>query len=202
MLSLQCQASPGRGSEFSPTLDCFFMFAPLLSDATYTYRSAPAPLCKMAFPPRQHRSCQMKVVHTFAIALLVSGCVSSARPQPPTVDFGPETLSLINSYRASRGLPALASRASLKALARQHSQYQATRGTIGHDGYERRLAQAKAAGFSGICVENVGYDYQSAEQLFSGWRRSARHNRNLLRPDMRYAGVSVVGAYATFFACR
>ncbi|HWK64006.1 MAG TPA: CAP domain-containing protein [Rhizobiaceae bacterium] len=145
---------------------------------------------------------EMKTLHAIATALLVSGLVSPARPQPRNVDFGPETLGLINSHRASRGLPPLASRAALMALARQHNQYQAARGAIGHDGYARRLAQAKAAGFSGICVENVGYDYRNAEQLFSGWRRSARHNRNLLRPDLRYAGVSVVGAYATFFACR
>lgn len=144
----------------------------------------------------------MKALQQIAIALLVSGCAASARPAPPRVDFGPETLSLINSYRASRGLPALASHAGLKALARQHSQYQAARRNIGHDGYDRRLAQARAAGLSGLCVENVGFNYQNAQQLFSGWRRSARHNRNLLRPDMRYAGVSVVGAYATFFACR
>lgn len=144
----------------------------------------------------------MKVLQTITIALLVSGCAASARPAPPKVDFGPETLSLINSYRASRGLPPLASQAALKALARQHSQYQAARRDLGHQGYDRRLAQAKAAGFSGICVENVGFDHQNAQQLFSGWRGSTRHNRNLLRPDMRYAGVSVIGGYATFFACR
>ena len=95
----------------------------------------------------------------------------------------------------------LAANGTLKALARQHSRDQAARGTIGHDGFRQRSAQAKAAGLSGVCTENVGVRYRSAQALFSGWRNSAGHNTNMLRPNMRYAGVSVYGADSTFFAC-
>ncbi|UXN67294.1 CAP domain-containing protein (plasmid) [Phyllobacterium sp. A18/5-2] len=118
-----------------------------------------------------------------------------------TSDFGPQTLTLINSYRVSRGLSPLAPHRTLNALARQHNRYQAVRNTISHDGFRQRSAQARAAGLSGVCTENVGVRYRSAQQLFSGWRNSTGHNTNLLRPNMRYAGVSVVGAYSTFFAC-
>ncbi|PIO45671.1 CAP domain-containing protein [Phyllobacterium zundukense] len=142
----------------------------------------------------------MKILQTIAIAVLVSGAATT-QPLAATADFGPQTLTLINSYRASRGLSALASHGTLKALARQHNRYQAARNTINHDGFRQRSAQAKAAGLSGICTENVGVRYKNAQHLFSGWRNSAGHNTNLLRPNMRYAGVSVVGAYATFFAC-
>ena len=144
----------------------------------------------------------MKILKAVAaIAVLVSGCQSATLPGAPTVDFGPQTLTLINSYRTSRGLSPLASDATLKTLARQHSQYQASRKAISHDGYRQRSAQAKAAGLSGICAENSGYNYKNAEHLFAGWRNSGAHNTNLLRPNLRHAGVSVVGAYATFFAC-
>jgi uncharacterized protein YkwD len=142
----------------------------------------------------------MKILQTIAIAVLVSGA-GTTQPLATTVDFGPQTLTLINSYRASRGLSPLASHGTLKALARQHNRYQAARNTISHDGFRQRSAQAKAAGLSGICTENVGVKYKNAQHLFSGWRNSAGHNTNLLRPNMRYAGVSVVGAYSTFFAC-
>jgi uncharacterized protein YkwD len=135
-----------------------------------------------------------------AFAILVSGCQSAMQPAT-TVDFGPQALTLINSYRTSRGLSPLASNATLTALARQHSQYQAARNAISHDGYRQRSAQAKAAGLSGICAENVGVKYRSAQQLFSGWRSSGAHNTNMLRPNLRHAGISVVGRYATFFAC-
>ncbi len=144
----------------------------------------------------------MEILRAVAIiAVLVSGCQSTTQPAATTVDFGPQTLTLINSYRTSRGLSPLASNATLKTMARQHSQYQASRNAISHDGYRQRSAQAKAAGLSGICAENVGVKYRSAQQLFSGWRNSGAHNTNMLRPNLRYVGVSVVGNYATFFAC-
>jgi uncharacterized protein YkwD len=117
-------------------------------------------------------------------------------------NFGPETLALINSYRVSRGLSPLAPHGALQALARQHSQYQAARNTLSHDGFRQRSARAKAAGLSVVCAENSGYNYKNAQQLFLGWRNSAAHRKNMLRPNLRYAGVSVVGAYATFFACQ
>jgi len=143
----------------------------------------------------------MKILKTIAVAVLVSGCTSTTQQVVTIGDFGPQTLTLINSYRVSRGISPLASHDTLKALARQHNRYQAARHTISHDGFRQRSAQAKSAGLSGICTENVGTKYKNAQHLFSGWRNSAGHNTNLLRPNMRYAGVSVVGAYSTFFAC-
>ena len=144
----------------------------------------------------------MKILTTMVVAVLVSGCAATSQPVANTVDFGPETLALINSYRVSRGLSPLTSHSRLGALARQHSQYQAARSAISHDGFRQRSAEAKAAGLSVVCTENVGYNYRNAQHLFSGWTNSSLHRTNLLRPNMRYAGVSVVGAYATFFACE
>lgn len=144
---------------------------------------------------------KMKILRTVAVAILVSSCAGMAQPVAMTGDFGPQTLTLINSYRTSRGLSPLVANGTLKALARQHSRTQAARGAISHDGFRQRSAQARAAGLSGICTENVAFRYKSPQDLFSGWRRSAGHNTNMLRPNMRYAGVSLVGGYATFFAC-
>ena len=119
-----------------------------------------------------------------------------------TGNFGQETLALINSYRASRGLSPLKSNGTLQALALQHSRYQAARNRLGHDGYRQRAARAKAAGLTLLCAENVGRNYRTPQRLLAGWVNSSAHRKNLLRPNLRYAGVSVVGAYATFFACQ
>ena len=143
----------------------------------------------------------MRISKTVAVALLY-GCAGTIDSTATTGNFGPETLNLINSYRVSHGVSPLASSGTLQALARQHSQYQAARNTLSHDGFRQRSAQAKAAGLSVVCAENVGYNYRSAQQLLLGWSNSAVHRTNLLRPNLRYAGVSVVGAYATFFACQ
>src|SRR3954466_7706476 len=144
----------------------------------------------------------MKISSAVAVALLISTGASKVEAAVTTGSFGPETLNLINSYRVSRGLSPLISSDALQALARQHSRFQATRNTLSHEGFRQRSAQAKAAGMSVVCAENVGYNYRTAQQLFLGWRNSAVHRTNLLRPNLRYAGVSVVGAYATFFACQ
>ena len=117
-------------------------------------------------------------------------------------NFGPQTLALINSYRKSRGLSPLVPNGTLQALARQHSRYQAARNRLSHDGFRQRSAAARAAGISIVCAENVGQKYRSAQSLFAGWKNSPGHRRNLLRPKLRYAGVSVVGDFATFFACE
>jgi uncharacterized protein YkwD len=116
-------------------------------------------------------------------------------------DFGAETLGLINAYRARRGLSALVPHPTLQSLARQHSQYQASRRRLSHDGFRQRSAKAAAAGLTRRCAENAGRDYRNARQLFSGWRGSSGHHRILLLPHLRYAGVSVVGRFSTFFAC-
>ncbi len=123
-------------------------------------------------------------------------------PPIPTTDFGSKTLALINGYRSSRGLSTLQANSALKAIATQHSRDQASRMSMGHSGFRERMAQARAAGLSGVCSENVGYGHRDAQQLFSRWRNSSSHNTNMLRPNLRYAAVSVVGGYSTFFACE
>ena len=144
----------------------------------------------------------MKTLQTIAIVVLSSAFISAAQPPTMTGDFGSQTLALINSYRASRGLSPLAANGTLKALAQQHSRYQAARRSMSHYGFRQRSAQARAAGLSVVCSENVAMGYTTPQQLFAGWRRSWGHNTNLLRPNLRYAGVATVGGYSTFFACQ
>src|SRR5262245_57923494 len=124
---------------------------------------------------------RLKVLKTIVLAVLVSGCAATTPPVANVVDFGPETLTLINSYRVSRGLSPLTSDSTLRTLARQHSRYQAARNVISHDGFRQRSAEAKAAGLSAVCAENVGHNYRNAQRLFSGWRNSPAHRTNLLR---------------------
>ena len=166
------------------------------------FRQLPMIILKRIRRGHPGRNPRMRISKTVAVALMSAGCASTTHPVVATSNFGPETLNLINSYRVSRGASPLASHGTLQALARQHSQYQAARNTLSHDGFRQRSSQAKAAGLSVVCAENVGYNYRNAQQLLLGWSNSAAHRTNLLRPNLRYAGFSVVGAYATFFACQ
>jgi uncharacterized protein YkwD len=125
-----------------------------------------------------------------------SPAVAAAKAVEPTT-FERRTLKRINAYRAQRGLRALAVSENLYRLSRQHSKYMAATGRLGHDGfYDRYLL----SGF-GTCVENVAWNYGSPSSLVGGWKSSPGHNANLLNRQIRYAGMTRVGAYATFFAC-
>jgi uncharacterized protein YkwD len=125
-----------------------------------------------------------------------SPAVAAARAVAPTT-FEKRTLKLINTYRAQRGLRVLAVREKLYRLSRQHSQYMAATGRLSHDGFYDRY---RLSGFS-TCVENVAWNYPTPSSLVGGWKSSPGHNANLLNSRIRYAGLTRVGAYATFFAC-
>ncbi|UUP16594.1 CAP domain-containing protein [Nitratireductor thuwali] len=144
----------------------------------------------------------MDVLKIAAVALFLSGCVAPTQPVVgSTSDFSDETLRLINAYRSSSGLRPLSPHPVLQQLARQHSERQARGNRMSHDGYRQRAAQAKRAGLTARCAENVGYRQRDARHLFTLWKNSPGHNVNLLRPNLRYAGMSVVNGYSTYFAC-
>ena len=121
---------------------------------------------------------------------------TAARAVTPTV-FETATLRLINTYRAQRGLRALGVHEKLYLLSKQHSRNMATTNRLSHDGFDSRYL---LSGF-GSCVENVAWTYPTPALLVGGWKSSPGHNAGLLSSRIRYAGMTRVGAYATFFAC-
>ena len=112
--------------------------------------------------------------------------------------FEDDLLVLINRYRSTKRLKALVSSPLYEGLAREHSQAMQERERMSHDGFDERFRRAVDA--SG-CVENVGWNHETPQSLFEGWRTSAGHNRNMLDRRIRRAGISRSGAYVTFFAC-
>jgi uncharacterized protein YkwD len=121
---------------------------------------------------------------------------AAATAVAPTA-FETATLKLINTYRTQRGLRALVVHEKLYLLSKQHSRNMAATNRLSHDGFYDRY---RLSGF-GSCVENVAWNYPTAALLVGGWKASPGHNANLLNSRIRYAGMTRVGAYATFFAC-
>jgi uncharacterized protein YkwD len=136
-------------------------------------------------------------MHKLLTALLTSVVASAPVAAQPMDGFGSHLAELINRYRQDHGLAPLSVAPHLVALASEHSADMATRGRLTHDGFDHRF---KRAG-SRVCVENVGWNYATAEGLMDGWRRSAAHHRNLLDAQVSYMGIGMNARYATFFAC-
>ena len=116
---------------------------------------------------------------------------------PGSGAYETQLLELISAYRISNVRSPLSFDALLNSLAAEHSEYMHANNSMNHDGFYDRAARS---GFS-YCVENVGWNYPSAESQFEGWRNSSGHNQNMLNTQIDYAGISKVGSFVTFFAC-
>jgi uncharacterized protein YkwD len=136
----------------------------------------------------------LKAVIRIAVAtlLLTSLAVPALAGQ-----FEDELLVLINRYRASRKLKPLVSSPACSELAREHSLAMLEHQRMSHDGADDRFKRSGASS----CVENVGWNHETPQSLFTGWKESPGHNRNMLERKISMAGISKSGAYVTFFAC-
>ena len=104
---------------------------------------------------------------------------------------------LVNVYRTEHGLPALHVDATLSELAKEHSAAMAKAGKMSHDDFPSRVRRSGRA----MCVENVGWNYHTAQRQFDAWRESSGHNRNMLDRRVDRLGVGVAGDYVTLMAC-
>ncbi len=137
------------------------------------------------------------------ISFFVASCVfipviNTESPAKEYPNYSEELLDLINQYRAGNRLNKLYYDKKLAAIAEGHSAFMYHRNFLSHDHFDERFVQSG----SDLCVENVGWSHSTPEDEFNAWRNSVEHNKNILDGNIRKAGISRVGAYVTFFACR
>ena len=128
-----------------------------------------------------------------AVALALSPAVASAAEPAYAGRLG----ELVNAYRTEQGLPPLRVDTTLNALAQEHSAAMAKAGKMSHDEFPSRVRRSGRA----MCVENVGWNYPTAQRQFEAWRKSSGHNRNMLDRRVDRMGVGVAGDYVTLIAC-
>ncbi len=142
----------------------------------------------------------LRAVVIAVVGLLVSGCTGvtfvspeyAARPVQPLNQQA--ALAEINTFRAANGLPSLVLDARLSRAAAAHSADQAGRGRMGHNGSDgsRPMDRAERVGYRPkIASENVAAGYKSFSDVMHGWEGSAGHRENLLRPNVKAAGIAM-----------
>lgn len=104
-------------------------------------------------------------------------------------------LGLLNQVRRQQQLPPLMMDASLRRVARLHSQDMALRGFVGHGSpagtsFAERLAGVVTAG--SLVGENVT-SARNIEQAHSAFVASTPHLRNILERRFRRVGIGVAG---------
>ena len=139
----------------------------------------------------------------FAVAAIGIGPSGSAAAQT-TVERSVEAASaqddliaLVNSYRASNGLQAVASDAALTAAAAWMAGNMAARNYIGHVSSDGRSPTQRMSAFgypatSMYTGEDLGAGYGTAGAVFAGWQGSAAHNAVLLNPNYNAIGIGLV----------
>jgi uncharacterized protein YkwD len=124
---------------------------------------------------------------------------SSPTQRPPQGPCKPEqnstyttqVLALINSARASAGLPALSGNAKLTASAQGHSDDMACHNLLSHTGsdgssiYERVVA----AGYTPSYVEEIIFASGSPQQAFDWWMNDPPHRDAILNPKVNHFGA-------------
>ncbi|HEX6513326.1 MAG TPA: CAP domain-containing protein [Chloroflexota bacterium] len=135
---------------------------------------------------------------TVSIAALAMPA-STMAALPATSDS--EFLSLLNSDRASAGLPPLAVDSTLSGIAQQRAQEQLASGTLSHYDSSGSLAFQSLLSSSGVQYTSAGENLaensypssQTVTQANAQLMASAPHAANILNPAYNAVGVAVVG---------
>jgi uncharacterized protein YkwD len=128
------------------------------------------------------------------LALAAGDCTVPAGDESVDADES-KMLSLINQYRSENGAPALTMSVTLNRAAAWMSRDQAQMGKMSHtDSLGRSLNRLADCGYTLYPAgENVAWgtgSFATAQSTFDGWRGSDGHNRNMLSPGFKAAGIA------------
>ena len=158
------------------------------------WRVRPPTIAMACRPARPFRHVTLACVA--AAALAVTACAAGSTRAGDDA-YAQRLAKLVNEYRTRHGAETLAADPALTRLAHEHSAAMARAGRMSHDGFPGR---AQRSGYA-ICVENVGWNYATAEEQFAGWRESAGHEGNMRDRRVERIGIATVDRYTTMLAC-
>ncbi len=130
-------------------------------------------------------------------AQAVTNCSPTASWGTNRADLASQVVSLINQYRAGKGLSQLAVSSTLTASSAWKSLHMAGYGYFAHDDPAPPVARgayqrAKDCGFTGTTWgENIAWGYTTAQSVVNGWLGSSGHRANIENPNFRTTGVGV-----------
>ena len=124
-----------------------------------------------------------------------SGTQNANLPPADSGVFNPaDAETLVNDYRAQKGLKPLRLNAKLSDAAMKHSLDLAKSDRISHygsDGSDSWDRVSRTGYRARVTAENVGTGQASIGEVFRGWQNSRDHNANLLLPDAEEMGIAM-----------
>jgi hypothetical protein len=137
------------------------------------------------------------VLYGILMLILLGVSLAFAGDKKTSSSYEEELLVHINRYRLESGLNELSFDKTLNKLATTHCQQMEVTDKLSHSGFDERFEKCGRS----VCVENVGWNFETAAGQFRAWKKSRGHNENMLNKQIRHAGISKRGPYVTFFAC-
>jgi uncharacterized protein YkwD len=150
-----------------------------------------------------------------AVLLAAAACVFSPTATPASAgtrcapdaawgknrpDLAAQVVTLVNRYRASKGLRPLGVSASLTASSTWKSLHMGRYRYFAHDDQAPPVGRsayqrAKDCGFNGSAWgENIAWGYTTAQSVVSGWINSPGHRSNIENPTFTSTGVGAAGS--------
>ena len=126
-----------------------------------------------------------------------TNCSASSSWGTNRADLASQVVTLINQYRTSKGLGALAISSPLTASSEWKSLHMAGNGYFDHNDQAPPVARsahqrAIDCGYGGNWWgENIAYGYGSAQAVVNGWLASAGHKANIENARFTSTGVGV-----------
>jgi uncharacterized protein YkwD len=143
--------------------------------------------------PNRHREIFMR--HLASVVVIgvfgaLAACTVSVPPGPapaqvaPVADVSGQGFdAVLNATRAAYGRSPATEHPLLTAAALGHAQDMATNGHLSHQGRDGsdHMRRIRAAGYcTGYAVENLAWDWASAERAGQEWAQSPKHLENML----------------------
>ena len=102
--------------------------------------------------------------------------------------------SYLAEIRADQGLPPLVSDSRLERAALQQAGYMAKAGEMQHTALSRRDFASRMAdnGIGGPAAENIAHGRMGLQELFTRWKNSPPHRKNMLDKRMNRFGLAYV----------
>lgn len=100
----------------------------------------------------------------------------------------------LTAIRTENGLPALSSDPALEKAALQQAGYMAQTGRMAHTTRLGRdfASRIRDNGIEGAAAENIASGQKDLGSLFTAWKNSAGHRRNMLDPRFSRYGLAYV----------
>jgi len=111
--------------------------------------------------------------------------------QETDAQMASEILYYVNQYRGTLGLePILMDKTYASAYAVEHTKYMIQQNKISHDNFSDRAEGLNSQGAQAV-AENVGFGYNSANDLVTAWINSPSH-RDTMEGNYTHSGIGAL----------